>query len=110
MVDDIGSSKGTTKPVADYLNQLTDAFCLGSTAFSLRNQARRDIIRSDLRYTTSKICNWKFKVGDIELFEDVAKKLKELKEHNRQFQSQVTHRPITSRGFSNGWRDQGRDA
>ena len=75
MVDDIGSGKGTTKPVADYLDQLTDAFRLGSAAFSLLNQARRDIIRNDLGYPTSKICNWKFKVGDTELFEgDVTKK------------------------------------
>ena len=111
MVDDIGSGKGTTKPVADYLDQLTDAFRLGSAAFSLLNQARRDIIQNDLGYPTSKICNWQFKMGDTELFEgDVTKKLKELKEQNRQFRSQATHRPSNSRGFSFGRRDQGRDA
>ena len=111
LVDDIGSGKGTTKPVADYLNQLTDAFRLGSAAVSLLNQARRDIICNGLGYPTSKICKWKFKVGDTELFEgDVAKKLKELKEQNRQFRSQATHRPSISRGFSYGWRDQGRNA
>ena len=101
MVNDIGSGKTENKPVSEYLTPLTDVFRLGSAAFSLLNQTRKDVIRNDLGYPTSKICSWKYKVGECELFEDdVTKKLKELKDQNKQFRANSNSRPSTSRGYN----------
>ena len=110
MVNDIGSGKTENKPVSEYLTPLTDVFRLGSAAFSLLNQTRKDVIRNDLGYPTSKICSWKYKVGQTELFEDdITKKLKELKEQNRQFRTSTNSRPSTSRGGFNYSRRNDRD-
>ena len=81
IIDNIGQPGGSDRPIAHYLEPLTDVVRLSS-------QARKDIIRNDMGYPISKLCNWKYKVGGDQLFEDdLMKKLRELKEQHTQFKN-----------------------
>ena len=88
IIDNIGQPGGSDRPIAHYLEPLTDVVRLLSAALSLLSQARKDIIRNDMGYPISKLCNWKYKVGGDQLFEDdLMKKLRELKEQHTQFKN-----------------------
>ena len=102
MIDTIGKDGVPDKPLSEYLTN-TDIVPLSSAAFSLLSQTRKDIIRNDMSYPISKLCNWKCKVGVENLFEDdLMKKQKELKEQNMHFKP---HKPSASRFGSRGDRD-----
>ena len=103
MIDTIGKGGVADKPLSEYLTPFTDIVRLSSAAFSLLSQTCKDIIRNDMGYPISKLCNWKYKVGVENLFEDdLMKKLKELKEQNMHFKP---HKPSASRFSSRGDRD-----
>ena len=85
IVDKIDSGQTKGQRVADFL---TDVVRLSSVAFSLLSQTRKDLVRNELGYPMSKLCNWMYKVGADQLFEDdLLKKLRELKEQGHHFRN-----------------------
>ena len=97
LINDIGEGTAKEKCLADYHQQITDAIRLGSAAFSMLSQARKEVVRNDLSFPFAKLCTWNHAVGVDNLFgEDVMRQLKDLKETSRQF-NDLSNKPSTSR-------------
>ena len=83
-ISDMGDGVATQRSEADRLKQMTDAARLISAAFNLASQARKEVIRNNLKFPLNQLCNWSHSVGDTTLFgADAIKKAKELEDQTR---------------------------
>ena len=82
MVSGIGDSTLKDTLLQDYLTPLTDMMRLGFAAFSLLDHSCRDVIQNDMKYPTNKLCHSKHPIGQEDLFGDVPKMVKEMKEQS----------------------------
>ena len=80
----MGDETTTQQSDADSLKKMTDAARLISVAFSLASQAKKEVIRNNLKFPLNQLCNWSHSVGDTTLFgADAIKKKKELEDQTR---------------------------
>lgn len=79
----VGTKSITT--VEDQLRPMNDALRLLTAAFNYLHQARREVVKNDIREPVmSKLCSWEVPVGTDLLFDcDVTKKVEELKKSKK---------------------------
>ena len=82
MANIMTKSKDAEKPIATLIADMGDILKLGTAAFVTLSQARKEVIRNDMKYPVSTVCTVTTPVGQAELFGDDQSLVKLLKERD----------------------------